>query len=78
MTRSRPTRVPVPDQLLAAELAGEGLSLWTAGVSPKTSARVGRSVDLAVDSSGFHFFDKDSGHAIGHSDSRQPTTNGAI
>jgi len=27
-----------------------------------------RSVDLAVDTSGFHFFDKDNGQAIGHPD----------
>jgi hypothetical protein len=26
-------------------------------------------VDLAVDTSGFHFFDKETGHAIGHTDS---------
>ena len=28
-------------------------------------------MDLAVDTSGFHFFDKDTGQAIGH-----PTTTG--
>ena len=53
------------DEVEAEELAGEGQSLWTARVNPKTQARVGRQVDLAVDTSGFHFFDKDSGHAIG-------------
>jgi multiple sugar transport system ATP-binding protein len=53
------------DEVEAEELAGEGQSLWTARVNPKTQARVGRTVDLAVDTSGFHFFDKDSGHAIG-------------
>jgi multiple sugar transport system ATP-binding protein len=53
------------DEVEAEELAGEGQSLWTARVNPKTSARVGRSVDLAVDTGGFHFFDKDTGHAIG-------------
>ena len=56
------------DEVEAEELAGEGQSLWTARVNPKTQARVGRSVDLAVDTSGFHFFDKDSGQAIGHPD----------
>ena len=50
---------------MTEELAGEGHGLWTARVNPKTSARVGRSVDLAVDTSGFHFFDKDTGQAIG-------------
>ncbi|MFL6272207.1 MAG: ABC transporter ATP-binding protein, partial [Actinomycetes bacterium] len=53
------------DEVEAEELAGEGQSLWTARVNPKTQAKVGRSVDLAVDTSGFHFFDKDSGLAIG-------------
>jgi multiple sugar transport system ATP-binding protein len=56
------------DEVEAEELAGEGQSLWTARVNPKTQARVGRNVDLAVDTSGFHFFDKESGHAIGHPD----------
>jgi multiple sugar transport system ATP-binding protein len=54
------------DEVEAEELAGEGQSLWTARVNPKTHARVGRSVDLAIDTSGFHFFDKDTGQAIGH------------
>jgi hypothetical protein len=34
-------------------------------VNPKTQARVGRSVDLAIDVGGFHFFDMDTGRAIG-------------
>ena len=53
------------DEVEAEELAGEGQSLWTARVNPKTQARVGRSVDLAVDTGGFHFFDQDTGQAIG-------------
>jgi multiple sugar transport system ATP-binding protein len=53
------------DEVEAEELAGEGQSLWTARVNPKTQARVGRSVDLAVDTGGFHFFDNDTGYAIG-------------
>jgi multiple sugar transport system ATP-binding protein len=53
------------DEVEAEELAGEGQSLWTARVNPKTQARVGRSVDLAVDPGGFHFFDTTSGEAIG-------------
>jgi hypothetical protein len=61
------------DEVEAEELAGEGQSLWTARVNPKTQAKVGRSVDLAVDTSGFHFFDADTGLAIGHPD----TTNGS-
>ena len=53
------------DEVEAEELAGEGHGLWTARVNPKTQAKVGRSIDLAVDASGFHFFDVDSGQAIG-------------
>ena len=53
------------DEVEAEELAGEGHGLWTARVNPKTQARVGRSIDLAVDTSGFHFFDKETGLAIG-------------
>ena len=34
-------------------------------MNPKTQARVGRTVDLAVDVGGFHFFDTDTGQAIG-------------
>jgi multiple sugar transport system ATP-binding protein len=56
------------DEVEAEELAGEGHGLWTARVNPKTPARVGRTVELAVDTSGFHFFDKDTGLAIGHPD----------
>jgi multiple sugar transport system ATP-binding protein len=53
------------DEVEAEELAGEGQSLWTARVNPKTQAKVGRSIDLAVDTGGFHFFDADTGQAIG-------------
>ncbi len=53
------------DEVEAEELAGEGHGLWTARVNPKTQARVGRTVELAVDTGGFHFFDKESGIAIG-------------
>ena len=49
------------DEVEAEELAGEGHGLWTARVNPKTQARVGRTVELAVDTGGFHFFDKDTG-----------------
>jgi multiple sugar transport system ATP-binding protein len=64
------------DEVEAEDLAGEGQSLWTARVNPKTQARVGRTVDLAIDPSGFHFFDQDRGTAIGHPDINT-TTNGA-
>jgi hypothetical protein len=39
--------------------------LFGARVNPKTQARVGRSVDLAIDVGGFNFFDTQSGRAIG-------------
>jgi multiple sugar transport system ATP-binding protein len=48
--------------------AGEGRSVWTARVNPRTTARPGRTLDLAVDNSEFHFFDRDTGQAIGHAD----------
>jgi multiple sugar transport system ATP-binding protein len=54
------------DEVEAEDLAAEGQSLWTARVNPKTQAKVGRSVDLAIDTSGFHYFDPDTGQAIGH------------
>jgi multiple sugar transport system ATP-binding protein len=45
-------------------LVGLGESLWTARVNPRTSARRGRAVDLAVDTSALYWFDPDSGRAI--------------
>jgi multiple sugar transport system ATP-binding protein len=45
--------------------AGEGQQLWTARVSPKTQARPGREVELAVDTRALHYFDPGSGEAIG-------------
>jgi len=50
--------------------------LWAARVNPKTQARVGRTIDLAVDTSGLHYFDKDSGLAIGHPDATQGNGSG--
>jgi multiple sugar transport system ATP-binding protein len=46
--------------------AGEGRSVWTARVNPRTTARPGRTLDLAVDNRELHFFDRDTGLAIGH------------
>jgi multiple sugar transport system ATP-binding protein len=43
---------------------GAGESLWTARVNPKTSARPGSAVNLAVDTSALYWFDPDSGRAI--------------
>jgi multiple sugar transport system ATP-binding protein len=49
----------------AAMAAGEGQSVWTARVNPRTQARPGRQVELVVDTNELHFFDPDSGNAIG-------------
>ncbi|HSS11558.1 MAG TPA: hypothetical protein VLL25_16855, partial [Acidimicrobiales bacterium] len=40
-------------------------SLWTARVSPRTRVRPGTKIELAVDTSSLHFFDPDTGLAIG-------------
>jgi multiple sugar transport system ATP-binding protein len=45
-------------------LVGADASLWTAKVNAKTSARRGRAIDLAVDTSALYWFDPDSGQAI--------------
>jgi multiple sugar transport system ATP-binding protein len=58
------------DDIEAEELVGAGESLWTARVNPKTQARPGRPIDLAVDTSSLHYFDPDSGQAIDHA--REP------
>jgi multiple sugar transport system ATP-binding protein len=42
-------------------LADEETSLFTARVDPRTKARVGSTLRLAVDPSGFHFFDPHTG-----------------
>jgi multiple sugar transport system ATP-binding protein len=52
------------DEVEAEELVGAGESLWTARVNPKTHARAGRTIDLAVDTTGLHWFDPDTGQAI--------------
>ena len=52
------------DEVEAEDLVGAGESLWTARVNPKTQARPGRVIDLAVDTSTMHFFDPQTGQAI--------------
>ena len=52
------------DEVEAEELVGAGDSLWTARVNPKTQARPGRTIDLAVDTSTLHWFDPQTGQAI--------------
>ena len=43
----------------------EGKSLWTARVNARSSVRAGDRIELAVDTSNMHFFDPESGLAIG-------------
>jgi ABC-type nitrate/sulfonate/bicarbonate transport system ATPase subunit len=43
-------------------------------ITPKTQARPGRMIDLAIDTSTLHFFDPTTGHAIAY---RHTTGNGA-
>jgi multiple sugar transport system ATP-binding protein len=54
--------------------AQEGQSLWTARVNPKTSARAGRTIELAIDTHALHYFDPESGQAIPATHS-SPSTN---
>jgi multiple sugar transport system ATP-binding protein len=53
------------DHLETKQLAGEGDSMWTAQVDPRTSARRGGTVDLTIDVASLHWFDPHSGQAIG-------------
>ena len=43
----------------------EGKSLWTARVNARSSVRAGDRIELGVDTRNMHFFDPDSGLAIG-------------
>jgi multiple sugar transport system ATP-binding protein len=47
-----------------ATLLAEPTALFSARVDPKTRARVGESLELAVDPSAFHFFARDTGKAL--------------
>jgi multiple sugar transport system ATP-binding protein len=47
-----------------ATLLAEPTALFSARVDPKTRARVGEPIELAVDPSAFHFFARDSGKAL--------------
>jgi multiple sugar transport system ATP-binding protein len=47
-----------------ATLLAEPTALFSARVDPKTRARVGQRLELAVDPAAFHFFDRDSGAAL--------------
>jgi multiple sugar transport system ATP-binding protein len=49
----------------------DGKSMWTARVSARSRVRPGDNIELGVDTSNLHFFDPDSGLAIG----RTPSAN---
>ncbi|RJL34143.1 ABC transporter ATP-binding protein [Bailinhaonella thermotolerans] len=53
------------EDVTALPLAGDK-SMWTARVNARSHVRPGDSVELAVDTNNLHFFDKESGLAIGH------------
>ena len=57
-----------------AMVAAEGQSLWTARVNAKTQARPGRRIELAVDNHALHYFDPDTGNAIGTPEDGQSST----
>jgi multiple sugar transport system ATP-binding protein len=50
----------------AIPLAGSNRTMWTARVAARSSIKPGQSAELAVDNSNLHFFDPESGLAIGH------------
>jgi multiple sugar transport system ATP-binding protein len=62
------------EQAQTAGLVGEDESLWTAKVNPKTGARPGRAIDLAVDTSALYWFDPT---AARRSPGRPPATGPA-
>src|SRR5262245_53897227 len=53
------TAAPIP------LVAGEGTSVFTAAVDSRSAAKPGRRVRLSVNPARFHFFDRDTGRAIG-------------
>jgi multiple sugar transport system ATP-binding protein len=50
----------------------EGKSLWTARVNARSSVHAGDRIELGVDTSNLHFFDPDSGLAIGNKQAAKP------
>jgi multiple sugar transport system ATP-binding protein len=47
-----------------AQLLAEGGSMFTARVDSRTSARTGKTVTLAINPAGFHFFDPETGQTL--------------
>jgi multiple sugar transport system ATP-binding protein len=54
----------------------EGKSLWTARASARSRITAGSQVELSVDTANLHFFDPDSGLAIGHGNAELATEDG--
>jgi multiple sugar transport system ATP-binding protein len=52
-------------------------SLWTARVNARSRVRHGDQLTLAVDTANFHYFDPDSGYAIGHPAAKELAPAGA-
>jgi multiple sugar transport system ATP-binding protein len=50
----------------AAIPLAENKALWTARVNARSHVRPGQDIDLAIDTNNLHFFDPDSGIAVGH------------
>ena len=57
--------VPEQEEEGSASSLYGGKSLWTARVNARSAVRVGDRMELAVDTRNLHFFDPDSGLAIG-------------
>ena len=60
---------PISAEILEATAGGglpDGRALFTARVDAQTAARVGDSIDLAVDPRRFHFFDPETGARLSH------------
>ena len=67
----RPPIDAVPEDEDASLLATES-TLFTARLDPRTTARQGHGLDVAVDPSRFHFFDPDTGAALAARASASP------
>ncbi|GAA2673736.1 ABC transporter ATP-binding protein [Nonomuraea recticatena] len=57
------------DEEAALPLIGDK-SLWTARVNARSHVRPGQTIDLVLDTHNLHFFDSESGLAIGHEANR--------
>ncbi len=58
-----------------AQLLADGGTMFTARIDPRTEARVGGTLRIAVDPQGFHFFDPETGLTV-RSPQQEPATAG--